>query len=136
MYIPNEERRETVSPFYDPMNKNANQKPDQSKKKFATTDIILMCLGIFILIRTPWSNMNSFYYLLFFLYIFCIMMRLTNIRKQHSKKMEMEQKKAEAKMKALEEKVDDTPSSSEEVSNKDHPNASQEHVDSEKDTQP
>lgn len=117
------------------MNKNTNQKPDPNKKKFAVTDIILMCLGPFILIRTPWSNMNSFYYLLFFLYIFCIMMRLTNIRKQHAKKMEMEQKKAEAEIKALEEKNDT--SSNEEDDDKGNSSVTpQENTDSPKDLHP
>ncbi len=68
------------------MNHNPNQKPNANKKKFSVTDIVLIALGLFVLIRTPWSDMNSFHYLLFFLYIFCIMMRITNIRKQHSKK--------------------------------------------------
>ncbi|WP_304509014.1 hypothetical protein [Anaerotignum sp.] len=134
MYVSNEERRETVLPFYNPMNKNSNQKPN--KKKHAVTDIILMCLGLFILIRTPWSNMNSFYYLLFFLYIFCIMMRLTNIRKQHAKKIEMEQKKAEAEIKALEEKTDDAPSSNKEDVKGDPSVTPQENTDSPKDLQP
>lgn len=80
------------------MTKNPNQTPKSNKRKLSTTDIVLMLLGLFILIRTPWSNMSSFYYLLFFLYIFCIMMRITNLRKQFAKKEDQLRKEAEAKV--------------------------------------
>ncbi|WP_352400271.1 hypothetical protein [Anaerotignum sp.] len=79
------------------MTKNPNKTPNSNKRKLSTTDIVLMLLGLFILIRTPWSNMSSFYYLLFFLYIFCIMMRITNLRKQYAKKESQQRKEAEIK---------------------------------------
>ena len=48
--------------------------------------------------------MNSFHYLLFFLYIFCMMMRLTNLRKQNAQIEKMQQEKAKREMLAMEEK--------------------------------
>lgn len=54
-----------------------------------------MLLGIFILIRTPWSNMDAFSYILFSLYILCIMMRITNLRKRYEKEEAIKQKKAD-----------------------------------------
>ena len=80
-----------------------NQKPKSNKKKFSLTDIILILLGLFVLIRTPWANMNSFHYLLFFLYIFCIMMRITNMRKKNARK-EKSQQQEDASTSTAEEK--------------------------------
>lgn len=59
-----------------------------------------MLLGIFILIRTPWSNMDTFSYILFSLYILCIMMRITNLRKRYEKEEALMQKKAEMEAEA------------------------------------
>lgn len=39
--------------------------------------------------------MNSFHHLLLFLYILCVMLRITNIRKVKMREMEMARKKAE-----------------------------------------
>ncbi|NCC16420.1 MAG: hypothetical protein EOM28_08740 [Clostridia bacterium] len=120
---------------YNPMNKNTSKAPNSKKRKISTTDIILICLGIFVLVRTPWSNMNSFYYLIFFLYIFCIMMRITNMRKLNAKKAEMQQKEAEAEILALEEKSNAELSAAEDANEAEQASAVQENDDTEKDTQ-
>lgn len=78
------------------------------RKKTSPTDIIMMVLGIMILFRTPWNNMNSFHYLLFFLYALCIMLRITNLRKERMNQMEAERRKAEAAAKALENNAAET----------------------------
>ncbi|MDD4842804.1 MAG: hypothetical protein PHU31_00515 [Anaerotignum sp.] len=117
------------------MNKNTSKTSNSNKRKFAATDIILMFLGIFILIKSPWSNMNSFYYLLFFLYIFCIMMRITNVRKQNAKKEELQQKKLADELKALEEQSIDEPFSETTAENTEQATASQENTDTKKDSQ-
>lgn len=45
--------------------------------------------------------MNSFHHLLLFLYILCVMLRITNIRKVKMREMEMARKKAEREQAAL-----------------------------------
>lgn len=117
------------------MNKNTSKAPNSNKRKISTTDIILICLGIFVLARTPWSNMNSFYYLIFFLYIFCIMMRITNMRKLQAKKQEMQRKEAEAELLALEEKDDAALSATEDNNEAEQASAIQESDATEKDSQ-
>lgn len=79
----------------------------KTTKKFSTTTIILIVLAIFILLRTPWGALNSFHYLLFCLFIFCLIMRMNNaiVRKQKIKKMEKARAKMEAEATIVSEEV-------------------------------
>ncbi|KXL51749.1 hypothetical protein CLNEO_28950 [Anaerotignum neopropionicum] len=79
--------------------------------------------------------MNSFFYLLFFLYIFCIMMRITNIRKQNAKKEALEQKKIADEMNVLEEKGSDDPVRENDVKTLEESTQTQENYDTQKDSQ-
>lgn len=76
----------TVYPFITHMNPTQDKSKGSTRKKYNPSDIILFLLGIFLLLRTPWGNMNSFYTLLIVLYVFCIMLRISNIRKQYMRK--------------------------------------------------
>lgn len=66
---------------------------------------ILIVLGIFILFQTPWGDLNSFHYLLLCLFLFCLIMRMTNasVRKQKMKKLAELRAKEEAETTAIEE---------------------------------
>lgn len=68
---------------------------NRTKKKVAPSDIVLMLMAVFLLFKTPWSNMEGFDFLLLFLYIFCMMMRLSNMRKHYAKEQAVAQAKAE-----------------------------------------
>lgn len=113
--------------------KKPQSNPD--KKKLSTADIILIGVGLYVLIRTPWGNMNSFHYLLFFLYIFCMMMRLTNIRKQNSQREKMEQEKQRLALQTQEENKDEELAEIVEPKEKENSSADHELVASEKDSQ-
>ncbi len=79
----------------------------RQKKKLSTTSIILIVIAIFILLRTPWGALNSFYYLLFCLFLFSLIMRMTNasVRKQKLKKMAEERAKMETGATIVSEEV-------------------------------
>ena len=113
--------------------KKPQSNPD--KKKLSTADIVLIGVGLYVLIRTPWGNMNSFHYLLFFLYVFCMMMRLTNIRKQQSQKEKMEQEKQRLALQTHEENKNAEVTEIEEPKDGQLPSVEQEHFTSEKDSQ-
>ncbi len=113
--------------------KKPQSNPD--KKKLSTADIVLIGVGLYVLIRTPWGNMNSFHYLLFFLYVFCMMMRLTNIRKQQSQKEKMEQEKQRLALQTHEENKNAEVTEIEEHKDEQLPSVEQEHFTSEKDSQ-
>ncbi len=72
-----------------------SQQQSHPKKKRNLTDLILFGIAILLLFIIPWSNMNSFHYLLLFLYVFCCLMRITNIRKMRMRQMAQQQKNAE-----------------------------------------
>lgn len=95
------ERRRASRPTND-MNTEQHNSQRPARKKATPTDIILILLGIMILFRTPWNDMNSFHYLLFFLYALCIILRISNLRKERMQQMAAAQRKAEAEAKALE----------------------------------
>lgn len=90
------------------MNTN-QQNPQPAKKKISPTDIILILLGILVLVRTPWDNMNSFYFLLIFLYILCMMLRIANLRREKIREMAIAQRKAQAQEKAEEADAQNAP---------------------------
>lgn len=52
--------------------------------------------------------MNSFHYLLFFLYVLCLMLRFSNLRKERMYQMAVEKRKAEAAAKAQASNMDET----------------------------
>lgn len=84
------------------MNTNQQNTPP-IRRKPSPTDIILILLGILVLIRTPWDNMDSFYFLLIFLYILCIMLRIANLRREKMREMAIAQRKAQAQENAAAE---------------------------------
>lgn len=102
--------------FCPKMNMNTEQQNHPARRKPSTTDIILMLLGVLILIRTPWSNMNSFHYLLFFLYALCLMLRIGNLRKERIYQMAMEKRKAEDAAKAQEANTEEIAANAPEAS--------------------
>lgn len=69
---------------------NENKNPD--KRSFASTDIILIALTIYILIRTPWDNIQAHHLILFFLLVVGFILRATN--KQMPKKTREAQARA------------------------------------------
>lgn len=79
--------------------KNMNNQP-APKKQRSVTDLILFAAAIFLLFYIPWKEMNSFHHLLLFLYILCVMLRITNIRKVKMREMEMARRKAEREQEA------------------------------------
>ena len=76
-------------------------KPPTQRKQRSLTDLILFAAAIFLLFYIPWRDMNSFHHLLLFLYILCVMLRITNIRKVKMREMEMARRKAEREQAAL-----------------------------------
>lgn len=72
-----------------------SQQQNRPNKKRNLTDFILLGMAILLLVIIPWSNMNSFHYLLLFLYVFCCLLRITNIRKVRMRQMAQQQKHAE-----------------------------------------
>lgn len=89
-------------------------------KKPTPTDIILILLGILILFRTPWNDMNSFHYLLFFLYALCMILRISNMRKDRMRQMAIARREAMAKAAAQENA--DAAENAEASENKNDPN--------------
>ncbi len=74
-----------------------SQQQSHPKKKRNLTDLILFGIAILLLFIIPWSNMNSFHYLLLFLYVFCCLMRITNIRKMRMRQMAQQKNAEQAK---------------------------------------
>lgn len=70
-------------------NQNTPNKPQ--RRKVPRIDLIIIALGILIIFRIDWGNMNSFHYLILFMFVLCLMLRWANMRKVE----EMKRKKAE-----------------------------------------
>lgn len=89
------------------------QRPIPPKKKLNLTDIVLFVAALFLLFNTPWGNTNSFHHLMFFLYVLCVMLRLSNIRKQGKRQLEQAKKQAQAQqeLQSLPEETEQTTSS-------------------------
>ena len=78
---------------------NPEQKqPPKGFGKLPLTDLIIIALAVFVIFRVPWNNMNSFHYLLFFLLLLCIMLRMSNARKVRMNEIEKARRNAEAEM--------------------------------------
>lgn len=71
------------------------QRPTPPKRRLNLTDIVLFLAALFLLFNTPWGNTNSFHHLMFFLYVLCVMLRLSNIRKQGKRQLEQAKKQAQ-----------------------------------------
>lgn len=67
--------------------------PQKKKRTLTLTDLILYALAVFMLFRVPWNNMNSFHYMLFFLFILCLMLRFSNMRKAAMREIALQRKK-------------------------------------------
>lgn len=85
-----------------------SQRPTPQKKKLNLTDIVLFLAALFLLFNTPWGNTNSFHHLMFFLYVLCVMLRLSNIRKQGKRQLEQAKKQAEAQQNTQSEQTTST----------------------------
>lgn len=88
-----------------PKNAVMSNTPQKKRRKLTLTDIILYALAVFMLFRVPWNNMNSFHYMLFFLFILCLMLRFSNMRKAAIKEIALQRKREaeEAAAKAQQE---------------------------------
>ena len=90
------------------MENNQNTPNRPQPKKIPRIDLIIMALGILVIWRVDWGNMNSFHYLIMFMFVLCLMLRWGNIRKAEARKQKqreiMAQKAAyEAAQKAVRE---------------------------------
>lgn len=71
----------------------SNQSPNSNKRKFVTSDVILIALAIYIVIRTPWNNLQPHNLILFLLLVIGFIMRATN--KQMPKKVKAAKARAQ-----------------------------------------
>ena len=65
-------------------NQNTPNKPPRQKR--ALIDMIIPALGILVIWRVDWANMNSFHYLIIFMFILALMLRWSNLRKMEAAK--------------------------------------------------
>ena len=68
------------------MENNQNTPNRPQRPKASRIDLIIMALGILVIWRVDWGNMNSFHYLIMFMFFLCLMLRWGNIRKAEAKK--------------------------------------------------
>lgn len=73
------------------MENNQNKPNKPQRKQIPRIDLIIIALGVLVIFRVEWGNMNSFHYLILFLFVLCLMLRWANMRKAE----EMRRKKAE-----------------------------------------
>lgn len=73
------------------MENNQNKPNKPQRKPIPRIDLIIIALGVLVIFRVEWGNMNSFHYLILFLFVLCLMLRWANMRKAE----EMRRKKAE-----------------------------------------
>ena len=59
-----------------------NQRPNPPRKNIKLADLVLFAVAIFLIFMTPWGNTNSYHRLMLFLYVVCVLLRFSNIRKQ------------------------------------------------------
>ena len=69
--------------------------PQKNRKKFPLTTLILYAIAIYMIYRVPWSNMNSFHFLILFMFILCLMLKFSNARKAKIREFAMRRKQAE-----------------------------------------
>lgn len=95
-----------ICPLQKPMEPNQTERPNRQRpqrRKIPPRDLIIIAVGVFIIFLIPWNNMNSFHYLLLFLFVLCIMLRWSNMRKEH------ERQEAEARRKAAQAALQPAP---------------------------
>ena len=72
-----------------------NQRPNPPRKNIKLADLILFAVAIFLIFMTPWGNTNSYHRLMLFLYVVCVLLRFSNIRKQKMREFEHKRKMEE-----------------------------------------
>lgn len=77
-------------------------KPPMPQKKNKVMDLILFAVAIYLLFTVNWGHTTAFDHLMLFLYVLCVLLRISNIRKSGIREMErrkrmeqMQQQKAE-----------------------------------------
>lgn len=65
------------------------------KKKITLTGIVLYAVALFMIFRVPWNDINSFHFLLIFLFLLCLMLRFSNMRRAKMREFAMKRKLAE-----------------------------------------
>lgn len=65
-----------------------NQQPNGPKRNIKLADLVLFAVAIFLIFMTPWGNTNSYHHLMLFLYVLCVLLRISNIRKQKIREFE------------------------------------------------
>lgn len=75
-----------------------NQRPNPPRKNLKLADLVLFAVAIFLIFQTPWGNTNSYHHLMLFLYVLCVLLRFSNLRKQKmrefARKRQMEERAA------------------------------------------
>ena len=69
--------------------------PQKNRKNFPLTTLILYAVAIYMIYRIPWSDMNSFHFLILFMFILCLMLKFSNARKAKIREFAMRRKQAE-----------------------------------------
>ena len=83
-----------------------NQRPNPPRKNIKLADLVLFAVAIFLIFMTPWGNTNSYHRLMLFLYVVCVLLRFSNIRKQKMREFEHKRKMEElAAMQAAAEQL-------------------------------
>ena len=72
-----------------------NQRPNPPRKNIKLADLVLFAVAIFLIFMTPWGNTNSYHRLMLFLYVVCVLLRFSNIRKQKMREFEHKSKMEE-----------------------------------------
>lgn len=72
-----------------------NQRPNPPRKNIKLADLVLFAVAIFLIFMTPWGNTNSYHHLMLFLYVLCVLLRFSNIRKQKMREFEHKRKMEE-----------------------------------------
>lgn len=77
-------------------------KPPMPQKKNKVMDLILFAVAVYLLFTVNWGHTTAFDHLMLFLYVLCVLLRISNIRKSGIREMErrkrmeqMQQQKAE-----------------------------------------
>lgn len=65
------------------------------RKKLSPTDLILYALAVFMLFRIPWNNINSFHFLILFMFLLCMMLRFSNLRRAKIREFALKRKQEE-----------------------------------------
>ena len=72
-----------------------NQRHNPPRKNIKLADLVLFAVAIFLIFMTPWGNTNNYHRLMLFLYVVCVLLRFSNIRKQKMREFEHKRKMEE-----------------------------------------